>query len=719
MADPAAQVPPVPHVMGPVLAGPAAVAAPPIPFANVPGTITQWIMTNFAVEQQEQLVQAELHAAYTTNYSGVVNMDVAEQTARYHEISANLLASPVFRAFFIVMDEGNVAMLHLVHTVKRYSCGIGATAQFSGTVFGFLGDVNDGQLPQLVAMSDRISLPFVAMLRPFSLPSAAAITTSLADPNRIGLVPGPAVNPAVPVVHLPILAYCPTLWAPYFMAPMTVIQGFELITQLIDNSPAAIAASATTLHDWFRLAVTRAGPAPANHRSCVPPVFQPKVVNAPVRLWSASVVAPFISPISRPAPPVPLPGVALGLPGPPPVKELATKAVLSGAELEYLYRVAGCMEDDGSVDSSQTAGGYDLRNLDQVPTIWGSLLTEGRTKSRFSRLLAIAVAPGPALNYLAPVTIHVTADMVADFLELKFGYYDGDTSYANCHRGYSPFTVPQLTMEQTHKRRRFDIQLEKVTTITIKDAIAAESIPSASPANYASLTKQLEAYVRLGLGLVGPKCEHIIQVNKIRMVLASQFDQWSDMSPTECANLLWAIFLDSRQFFRAGYEFNSVPRSNLALLIRQMEAGHKIEGSRGTPLARLLGHAPIHTPRDTLDDVSVDRKQGPASAGNHTMVVPPAIAAEMAKIVAASPSASPFMLLQHEKAADLHLGPPRSCMALRLFGACDSASCTYSHAKSPAQAANLSRVLATLKNVTKSIRLAKDTTSVKPETPSS
>ena len=45
MADPAAQVPPVPHVMGPVLAGPSAVAAPPILFANIPGTITQLFKT--------------------------------------------------------------------------------------------------------------------------------------------------------------------------------------------------------------------------------------------------------------------------------------------------------------------------------------------------------------------------------------------------------------------------------------------------------------------------------------------------------------------------------------------------------------------------------------------------------------------------------------------------------------------------------------------------
>ena len=455
-------------------------------------------------------------------------------------------------------------------------------------------------------------------------------------------------------------------------------------------------------------------------RSSVPPVFQPIVVNALVRVWAASMVAPFVFTLPTAAPPLVLPPLYHTPPAPPLEKESTTKAVLSGAELEYLYRVAGCHEFEEDDDEGNT-GDHVRRTLDQVPAIWRSLVQEGRTKSRFSRLLAIAVAPGPAVNFLAPVAIYVTADMVSDFLELKFGYCDGDVSYANCHRGFSPFTVPQLSMEQTNKRRRYDLQLEKVTTITIKDAAAADSVPSASPANYASLTKQLEAYVRLGHGLVGQRCEHLIQVNKIRMVLATQYEQWSDMSATECANLLWAIFLDSRQFFRAGYEFNSLPRSTLALLIRQMEAGQKVDARRGTPLARLLGHAPQREVADTFDDEPDGNRQGSAaSPRSHTMGVPPAIAAEMAKIIAASPNASPFMLLQHEKAADLHLGPPRSCMALRLFGSCSSASCTYSHAKAPAQAANLSRVLATLKNVTKSIRAAKATApQAKVETPAS
>jgi hypothetical protein len=701
---------------------PGALNAPLIPFADKEGTITKRILTSVNMQEGGADLASQLRTAYTTNFSGVTGMSQQGRNERYQAISAELLASPVFQAFFTVMDEGGEAMLYLVHTIKRYSLGIGATAPFSGRIFGFLGEVSDGQLPQLVILSEQVSLPMLVMLSPLFPPAAATITTFFADPNRVGLVPGPAANAANDLaVSLPILAYCPTSWAPYFMAPMPIHQGYTLFKRLVDMADASIAIETTKLGNWFRFACMRAGDnAPAMSLSSIPAVFVPMVVNAPVRTWSASMVAPFVSSLPTPAmvpaglpPPVAHPPIA-----PPLEKEPYTKAVLSGAELEYLFRVAGC-SDDQAIDDDQSGGDVAQQTLDQVPAIWQSLVQEGRTKSRFSRLLAMAVAPGPAINFLAPVPIQVTTDMVSDFLELKFGYYDGDICYASCHRGLSPFTVPQLSMEQTNKRRRYDLQLERVTTITIKDAAITESIPSASPANYAALTKQLEAYVRLGHGLVGARCEHFIQVNKIRMVLATHYDQWTDMTATECANLLWTVFLDSRQFFKAGYEFNSLPRSTLALLIRQMEAGQRLEASRGTPLARLLGHPPRTADIDTLDaDIAPQRQGATGSAGNHTMVVPPAIAAEIAKIIAASPNASPFMLLQHEKAADLHLGPPRSCMALRLFGACNSPNCTYSHAKAPAQAANLSRVLATLKNVTKSIRVAKaPSAKVKSETP--
>jgi len=131
---------------------PGALNAPLIPFADKEGTITKRILTSVNMQEGGADLASQLRTAYTTNFSGVTGMSQQGRNERYQAISAELLASPVFQAFFTVMDEGGEAMLYLVHTIKRYSLGIGATAPFSGRIFGFLGEVSDGQLPQLVIL---------------------------------------------------------------------------------------------------------------------------------------------------------------------------------------------------------------------------------------------------------------------------------------------------------------------------------------------------------------------------------------------------------------------------------------------------------------------------------------------------------------------------------------------------------------------------------------
>ena len=82
----------VPPNIGAVVADPGAVPAPLIPFANVDGTITKWIMTSVTQLEETANVRGELRTAYTTNYTGVTEMAVNDRLERYHAISAELLA---------------------------------------------------------------------------------------------------------------------------------------------------------------------------------------------------------------------------------------------------------------------------------------------------------------------------------------------------------------------------------------------------------------------------------------------------------------------------------------------------------------------------------------------------------------------------------------------------------------------------------------------------
>ena len=94
--------------------------------------------------------------------------------------------------------------------------------------------------------------------------------------------------------------------------------------------------------------------------------------------------------------------------------------------------------------------------LTYLPRIYGLIASEGKKKDRVRRLLSQETSSLPRNAYQIPVNVAISEDLVQDVISLHFAYNNDDLSYINCHRGFTPFTVPQLTIEQRIKRHQLD-----------------------------------------------------------------------------------------------------------------------------------------------------------------------------------------------------------------------------------------------------------------------
>lgn len=87
--------------------------------------------------------------------------------------------------------------------------------------------------------------------------------------------------------------------------------------------------------------------------------------------------------------------------------------------------------------------------LTDLPPFHHLLLAEGRTKRGAEIALAQALQPDEHSD--DPGLIYVSPKLVADVKECKYGL-GWDTSYKDCHRGLSPFVVPQMSLNHQQER---------------------------------------------------------------------------------------------------------------------------------------------------------------------------------------------------------------------------------------------------------------------------
>jgi hypothetical protein len=145
--------------------------------------------------------------------------------------------------------------------------------------------------------------------------------------------------------------------------------------------------------------------------------------------------------------------------------------------------------------------------------------------------------------------VYVLPELISDIKECKYGL-GWDASYRNCHQGIFLFAVPCMLMKHQQEPTAYQDRLHQASTTILGNIEKGEGSPSPAPKDCHGLMQLLSNYIRLLRVVVGNRsactCEVIATWRKLR----ERVDLYIvDVEPREIIYLLWAIFLDAREFF--------------------------------------------------------------------------------------------------------------------------------------------------------------------------
>jgi hypothetical protein len=113
-----------------------------------------------------------------------------------------------------------------------------------------------------------------------------------------------------------------------------------------------------------------------------------------------------------------------------------------------------------------------------------------------------------------------------------------------------------------------------------------ESTPSPAPQDYHGLLQLLSNYVRLLVTLVGSRSAHTREAIAMRRKLRAKIDLYVGIGAGEIIYSLWAIFLDTREFFSQQIgPTEPLPESQLRYTTSFLGLGRILIDIMGVPLA--------------------------------------------------------------------------------------------------------------------------------------
>ena len=681
------------------------------PYAADPGTLTEWLVANTA-DLGRDAVLAVL-AAMNAKYANVVDPLLPQERvdALLRELAEDILASEGLESFLTVTTpEGGTPTIITVSRLSRFRSGMGQTSPYDGNVYGFLGEVEEGQLPPLMKLPDAISLRQALAVR--------EVVAAADDELDAWYGEGPG-NPRVPTqgdelvteleggfgvnVKVPLLQYLPTAWAPYFIAAQSPEVARRTLRRLTDGHLTDLQRQHTTrLETWMRAACMRSGPVGANrYRSKLHMtwVVHRAVLDRSMTRWATRRLAPFLTApavVPPPAAPAialpggagvathPSPGGAGGFGGSP--YEGRETKVFSPLEHERIRLACGL--DPANYDAGR-------------PPIYAVFLAEGRSMVKVEAVLQKFLAPAP--DDWDPIRLYVSQELVRDMKDLKLGW-GNENAHDTCHRGISPFAVLQVSMDQQTKRRKTQERADRATYLSTEDVRALEAEPGCCPGSYYAMLTMLRRYIRLLTVLFGAGCSHLTEVQGIYQVLAEKGAVYETMSAELIAEILWRVFVDARECF--SHLGPGLPESQLyslrhdvrgcslrvsincpvALLLNSPSAAVVSQAGSGSALGGRSGYGGgsigSATTMSTLTGSAAPREPVPLIGGKRTNPTPiPEVVAIMQGLRAKRPGVDMNAVMRSEKLtiAEIGIGGKGACLDFMYFGECARSGCPYEH----------------------------------------
>ena len=700
---------------------------PQLPYAADPGTLTHWLVTSYGHFDRHSILAtlATMNAKYT--YIADPQRAPEHVTSLLKELGEDVVASEGLESFLTVTTpiETGKAMVITVSRLSRFRSGIGETSRYDGNVYGFMGEVEENQLPPLVKLPDNMSLRQALAVRELSAPSTAEFDAWYGDgpTNPRVAVPGDelmadegdAVGHDV-LVEVPTLQYIPAAWAPYFMAAQTPEEAMRTWRRLrACNITIGQDETMMSVTMWLSAACVRWSANGANraksklHMSWV---SSQGVGDRELTRWALRRLSPFL--LAAPAVAAVAPA---GVPVLPPMAEGGnpTAGIMppgmppGGAATLLAYEAREAkIYSPLEHERIRMACGLEPPNYDVGrPPIYGMILAEGRSMVKVEAVLQKCLAPAP--DDWDPVRVYISQELVRDVKDLKFGWGNENT-YDTCHRGMSPFAVLQVSMEQQTKRRKTQERADRATFLSTDDVRALETEPGCCPSNYYGMMNLLKRYIHLLTVLFGARCSHLLEVQGMYMILAEKIGVYETMSCELIAETMWQVFLDARNCFShmgprlpestlyavrhdiKGCALKVTINCPLALLLNLPTASPNMTvvsqstmgSGRITTTGRMSGGSMAPSTTSTLTSSTDTRRprEVPVIGGKRTNPAPvPELVEIMRGLRSARPGADVNALIRSERLAiaDIAIGGRGTCLDFMYIGECARAGCTYNH----------------------------------------
>jgi hypothetical protein len=642
---------------------------PPLPYARDPGSYTElWTRqtrSTAGIEMEEQI------DSWLNQYSNV--------PTDYGVLVSGITSAADWIGFLTVF-KGNV--ISLVHSLGQFRTGLGTASPGNGRTFGLVGErVGTGPAPIIMVPSTG---GLAAWVRPIELhePSEAELETLRGSAERTmdkPIVQGDATkdeDPDHPFVEVTNLCFIPKAWAAYFLDQCSPYEAYQRYKKLITTVPGDLQPRFRYLEAWLKASCLRGSV--NNDDSLLTANWQAPVIDRKVNTWMERHTQyvnamPFGEQLAAPATPAAAsldPQMCFD-------KAMETIAALKPTAELKKYSIA---------ESQRLRAACSLSVSEMttcLPGIYQSLLTEGRSKRGTEAVLANALKP--TADNDDPGLIYISPELVADIRDCKYGL-GWDTSHRNCHRGISPFAVPHMSLRHQQERQVIQDRMGQASSTTTDDVERAESKPSPAPKDYHGLLQLLSNYIRLLKAVAGLKCKHLEEVTAIRRTLRSRVDLFIDVKTREIIFILWAIFLDAREFFSHQIEDASpVPESSLKYTSAFLSLGRIPSDILGVPLEQFGERSsyPSNITRDSGGGRSNGDMFRPADfIAAENLEIPDDISTLTGSLLDKYPSvtAEQIMSFGALKYDDLRVGQRGACLNQNLLGRCSNPKCTYIHA---------------------------------------
>jgi hypothetical protein len=641
-------------------AGP--VPTPPrLPYAPDPGTYTQlWLSESAGTSAAEMAAEYE---TYLEAFSGI--------PVDYSTIVTSLLAASDGMVFLTLLSGNQVCP---VHSLGRFSCGLGKHTPSHNRIFGLLGEKIGEALPP-VAMVPAAGLAPWFQIEDRHQPTTADLAEletsgdqTVSEPKATGNANADE-DDARPKVSVQKLAMIPKAWAPYFLEPQAPWEALQTFKKLLLTIPASNQDSFDFLEAWLHVACTHET---KRDESVLKAKWQNPHADRRMIEWMLRHTR-FVNSVPM------MTETTMGNNLDP--QECFNKALETVAALKPVAETKKYSDSElRRLRAACSLGEAEM--LTNLPPFHHQLLAEGRTKRGAETVLAQALRPDEHSD--DPGLIYVSPELVSDIKECKYGL-GWDTSYKNCHRGLSPFAVPHMSIHHQQERTAYQNRLGKASTTTVGDIEKGESSPDAIPKDYYGLLQALSSYIKLLTTVVGTRSAHTREVVAIRKKLRTRLDIYVDIGPQKILYLLWAIFLDAREFFsQEVHSGEPLPQSQLRYTTNFIGVGRIPADIMGVPVGQ------FGLDRQTQQGCAISSA---GSTGSQDMFrpadfvphrnkeVPDNISLLTTPLMEKFPKATAEALMSHAnlKYDDIRVGNKGACLNFNLLGVCSDPGCSYRH----------------------------------------